>query len=379
MSQTGFQPGPTCVRCHQPVAVNEEGVAPVYCDRCAGQAVSRARRGMYTGSLTDFPATTTLIVINTLIFFAMVFTGGSITAAFSLSGFPFMERIQWGGNFGPFTLGGDYWRLVTACFVHAHLLHFGLNMWCLWSLGRLSERYFGRWFTFAIYLLTGAGGSLLSIAYEPARLSVGASGAIFGISGAIIAALKFGHLSIPAGERRAVLSSMISFAVINFALGAGYLGLDLNVDNMAHLGGFVTGLLVGLPLATSLTRSAAKNMAIHIGALAVMSVLLGAGYIERVHSSEYGNKKWMIEAEILIAAKDYPAAIRVLEKRTTTDPNDAVAQAWLGDAYVLNHEQAKAIAAYKKALELDPGFTDVQESLKELQGDTTPAQQPAAK
>src|SRR5260370_37884079 len=107
-------------------------------------------------------------------------------------------------------------------------------MWCLLSLGRLSERYFGRWFTLLIYLLTGVGGSLLSIAYDPERLSVGASGAIFGIAGAIIAALKFGNLRIAAGERRSVFSSVISFTVLSLLLGTGSLGMGRSTDNMAH-------------------------------------------------------------------------------------------------------------------------------------------------
>ena len=364
---------PKCLKCNQEVPVNEEGVAPIYCDACADRAISRAHRGVYTGTLRDFPVTSALMAINVAIFLAMAFTADSFKAAFM--GFSGEELIRWGGNYGPLTLGGDYWRLLTACFVHGHIAHVALNMWCLLSLGRLSERYFGRWFTLLIYLLTGIGGSLLSIAYDPGRLSVGASGAIFGIAGAIIAGLKFGNLSIAAGERRSVLSSVISFAVLNFLLGAGYLGMTLNTDNMAHLGGFASGLLVGLPLATSITRSQTKNKIIQAAALGVITLLLGAGYYERASSAKY--KNWMIYAAFSFEDKDYPAAIRVLEKGTAAEPGNAEAEAWLGDAYALNHQPEKAITAYKKALQLDPNLAEVQENLRHLQAAAPVSEKPS--
>lgn len=364
---------PTCLKCHQEVPVNEEGIAPIYCDACADRAISRARRGLYTGTLRDFPVTSGLVIVNVVIFLAMAFTANSFTAAFT--GFSWGQRLHWGGNLGLLTLGGDYWRLVTACFLHGHILHVALNMWCLLNLGRLSERYFGRWFTLLIYVLTGVGGNLLSTANEPRSLTVGASGAVFGIAGAIIAGLKFGNLRIAEGERRSVLSSVISFAVLNFVLGAGYLGMSLHTDNMAHLGGFAAGLLVGLPLATSVTRSQAKNKIIHAAALAVIALLLGAGYYQLAGSAKY--KNWMVRAEISLEEEDYPTAIAILEKGIAAEPGNVEAEAWLGDAYALNNEPEKAMAAYKKALALNPNLQEVKESLQELQQATGASEQPA--
>src|SRR5262249_46359573 len=196
---------PNCLKCGAELAVNEEGVAPVLCDRCAGKATSRARRGLNTGTMRDFPATTALLAINVAVYIAGLLPGFHVA--------------EWGANFGPLTVGGEYWRLVTAGFVHEELFHIAFNMWCLWSLGRLSERLFGKWQTFLIYLLTGVGGSLLSIAYDPMRAEVGASGAIFGIAVALLAGLKFGNLAISTAERRSIISSMIFFVGVNFALG----------------------------------------------------------------------------------------------------------------------------------------------------------------
>ena len=259
---------------------------------------------MYTGSFRDFPVTSALIAINVAMFVAMAFTSQSVVQTlWEVSG---ADALRWGGNYGPYTLGGQYWRLLTACFVHGGFVHLALNMWCLWSLGRLSERYFGRWPTLAIYVLTGIGGSLLSLAHNPYGFSVGASGAIFGIAGALITGLKFGNLSIPYGERRAVLSSVISFAFLNFLLGAGYLGFGGRIDNMAHLGGFVSGLLVGLPLATSVTKSEATNRVIQIATLVITTLLFSAAGLELVKAN--GEEGKALQA---LDQKDQSGAIKI--------------------------------------------------------------------
>src|SRR5579859_6041646 len=228
---------PSCLKCGTALAVNEEGIAPVLCDRCAGVATGRARRAMAMGGLGSYPVTAALLAINIV--------------AFLLQQVPGLHVTNLGVNFGPLTISGEYWRLFTAGFLHADIVHIGLNMWCLWSLGRLSERLFGKWQTFVIYMVTGVGGALLSIANNPQHGELGASGAVFGIVGAVIAGVKFGDLNISSGEKKAIVRSAVSFAVLNFILGlSGNFGVGMfaNVDNMCHLGGFVTGLMVGLPL-----------------------------------------------------------------------------------------------------------------------------------
>src|SRR5579864_7025330 len=123
---------PSCLKCGAELAVNEEGIAPVLCDRCAGIATSRARRGLSTGTMHDFPATTLLVGINLAVFVVMVLTSGSFEAlSFSFqSGFNGQLLRLWGGNYSPQTLSGEYWRLITTGFVHSNLLHIAFNMWC---------------------------------------------------------------------------------------------------------------------------------------------------------------------------------------------------------------------------------------------------------
>src|SRR5512146_1846009 len=102
---------PQCLKCGAELQVNEEGIAPVLCDRCAGVATRRARIGMNTSTMRQYPATTALAAIDIVIFILMVLTSGSLIK------FSGQTLVNWGGNYGPWTLTGDYWRLVTAGFV----------------------------------------------------------------------------------------------------------------------------------------------------------------------------------------------------------------------------------------------------------------------
>jgi membrane associated rhomboid family serine protease len=342
---------PQCLKCGAELPVNEEGMAPVLCDRCAGRATSRAARSMSTGTMRDYPATTALLAINLAIYVGMILTSGE------LMGFSGKTLIKWGGNFGPLTVGGEYWRLVTAGFVHANFIHMAINMWCLWSLGRLSERLFGHWQTFSIYLLTGVGGALLSIGYNPGRLSVGASGAVFGIAGALLAGLKFGNLNISAGEKKSIISSMIFFVVLSFSFGMGG-----NVDNMCHLGGFITGLLIGVPLGAF----AQHHKIYQLATLLVTASLLSFAGRELVQKN--GENGFATRVAVAMQLKDYPKVIRLLEQYVAANPSDDGALVALGDAYEKNEQKDRAIAAYQQALKANPTSAEAKQALDEIQG-----------
>jgi rhomboid protease GluP len=151
------------------------------------------------------------------------------------------EIVRWGANWGPLTLGGEWWRLLTCVFVHGGIIHIGFNMWCLWNLGTLAESLYGRWTYAVIYLLCGVGSSLTSVAWHPGAPSVGASGAIFGLAGALIAAFKLGEFSVPREALSGTLRSLGMFVLYNLIFGA----MIGTTDNAAHIGGLITGLIVG--------------------------------------------------------------------------------------------------------------------------------------
>lgn len=341
---------PSCLKCGTELAINEEGVAPVLCDSCAGVASKRARRSLLTGTLRDYPASALLLAINVGVFLGMTATGVSVLNP------SWSALLKWGGDFGPFTTGGEYWRLITAAFLHGGIIHIALNMWCLYYLGPLCERVFGPAQTIAIYLLSGIGGFLLSLAHDPMRLSVGASGAIFGLSGAVLAGAKFGELSLTAGQKKALISSSVSFIVISFAWG----GFSQGVDNMAHIGGFVSGLMVGLPLGGFVR----KHKLYQVVVLAVTSVVLIAAGRELVQA--HGPEGLLYRADAAVKKHDHGKAIQLLEKYRTLKPDDDETLVWLGDLYSATDQRDKAAAAYQNALTINPESDDAKEGLDDL-------------
>jgi rhomboid protease GluP len=106
-------------------------------------------------------------------------------------------QIAWGSNFGPYTTEGEWWRLFTSLFIHFGIAHLLLNMFALTAFGPLVERLFGSVNFLFVYLLAGIAGSLASIAWNPGINSAGASGAIFGILGALMAVQLRAGATIP--------------------------------------------------------------------------------------------------------------------------------------------------------------------------------------
>jgi rhomboid protease GluP len=352
---------PRCLKCGAELPVNEEGMAPVLCDRCAGRATTRARRTITTGTMRDYPATTSLVAINLAVFAGMVLTGAGFMD------FDPRATYTWGGNYGPATLSGDYWRLVTAGFVHAGLIHLAFNMWCLWSLGQLSERLFGKLQTFFIYLLTGVGGALLSIAHEPRHMEVGASGAVFGLAGALLAGVKFGNLSISAAERKSLISSMVFFVGVNFALGSGISMFGSNIDNFCHLGGFVTGLLLGVPMG----GFAQHHKAFQWGTVLVTALVLVLGYRELART--HGIPEELKQAQNALDQRDYPRAIQKLEQYSAKNPDDDHIWTVLGMLYADDNQREKALAAFQRALTINPNSTEAKRALSRM-GESSPPQ-----
>jgi len=198
------------------------------------------------------PATYVLVGINCAVFLGMLFSGVSILG-------PTPEQLlNWGADYGPYVLVLDqWWRLLTATFVHIGIIHLATNMWCLWNLGLLGEPLMGPFGMAATYFLTGIAGNLLSTAVHPGVpgggsgiVGAGASGAVFGLAGALIVLLKSPLLPLPRVEVQRLRRSVIWFAVLNFVIGAGtwVARTSIQIDNMAHLGGFLSGLAFAVPL-----------------------------------------------------------------------------------------------------------------------------------
>ena len=177
-----------------------------------------------------------LVGINILVYFAMGIVGDGL-----FSNPTSQQLISSGANYGPLTLGGEWWRLLSYAFLHSGLLHIAFNMWCLWDLGALCESLYGTWTFACIYFVSAVAGGLASVGVHPERLSVGASGAIFGLAGALIAGFYLGEFTLPRPVIQAQLRSMIFFVGYNIIIGA----LSGPTDNLCHLGGLVAGIFCG--------------------------------------------------------------------------------------------------------------------------------------
>jgi rhomboid protease GluP len=152
-------------------------------------------------------------------------------------------------------------------------------MWCLWNLGSLAESLYGRWTYAAIYLICGVGGSLGSVAWHPGSPSVGASGAIFGLAGALLAAFKLGEFSVPRAALQGTLRSLGAFVVYNLIFGAAISG----IDNAAHIGGLITGLILGALIAMLAPQHEQDSRRIVIFGAVCILLALGAMGIARYH------------------------------------------------------------------------------------------------
>ncbi len=199
-------------------------------------------------------------------------------------------------NAGAVLLYGEWWRIVTAMFVHVGILHLATNMWCLWNLGLLAEPVLGSMGVLAVYVLTGAAGNLLSTFVNwigthntsgalDFSVGAGASGAVFGIAGALIVLLKSPRLPVPAEELRKLRRSVIYFAAINLVIGfsisfgTSVIGSGLRIDNMAHLGGFSSGILFAMPLVPRIgSPRTLFDMRLRIAVLMVVGLLVLFGF-----------------------------------------------------------------------------------------------------
>ena len=184
-----------------------------------------------------------LIGVNLAVFVAMLASGAGLWH--SSNG----VQLAWGANFGPATQDGEWWRLGTAMFLHFGVLHLLMNMWALWDAGQLVERMYGPLRFAVIYLLGGVAGNLFSlVSHHGQAVSGGASGAIFGLYGALLVCLWRERKNLHPHEFRWLFWGASGFSVVIVIVGL----LIPGIDNAAHIGGFLTGLLSGVGLARSL-------------------------------------------------------------------------------------------------------------------------------
>jgi membrane associated rhomboid family serine protease/Tfp pilus assembly protein PilF len=230
------------------------------------------------------------------------------------------QLLAVGGEFGPSFVAGEWWRALTHMFLHAGPLHLAFNMWAFYSVGPLTERIFGNKAFLGIYVLSGIGGTLTSLAWSPMSVGVGASGAIFGVYGALLAFVLLHRGVFPVEYLAQQRNSIVGFIGYNVVFGLS----QKNTDMAAHVGGLVTGALAGAALGRDVLNPAAHLGRRLSGVAGVTALLLFAGYAVRgrllaVPEIE-ADRNWNA-AIAHLEAKEYPQAIdgfsrAIVHKRT---------------------------------------------------------------
>jgi membrane associated rhomboid family serine protease len=250
--------GPVGVRCPDHASVRTRGPAtrikPPPVRRAPGIALSTGRA----------PVTYTLIALNVLIYLVGASQGGSLgTAGASIyqKGSLYNHMVL----YGPYVAHSGWYRLVTAMFLHESLLHIGFNMYALFVIGRVVEQYLGTARYLGLYFVSGLAGSAGALLQTPAVPGLGASGAIFGILGAMMI-LEWQVTGSLAGQALAliVINLVISFVIPGISWGA-------------HVGGLIGGILIMLAYAHWSDRGRARYGQLGLGGIVgLVAVAVGS-------------------------------------------------------------------------------------------------------
>ena len=272
--------------------------------------------------------TWTLLAVNAVIWIAL-------SIALRLSDGP-RETVllDAGGLSGPLIAEGQYWRLFTAMFLHADVLHLLLNSLWLFMLGRMVESLYGGARIALIYLLAGLAGSVTSyiLTSTAHAVGVGASGAIFGILGALGSYFVANREALGEYGRQSFSGILVTSALV---LVFGF--LTPGIDNWAHLGGLIGGFAVGLALVPDYQR---------------LTSLSGLGISSRVIDRNPLSKRWWV----------VPAAVVVLAAGTAlgtaTAPDSPVSHVNDARRHMEDGSFDRAFEELERALRLDPGYSE---------------------
>ena len=275
-----------CQRCGRPICPDcmVDAAVGFQCPTCVaeGSKATRSGRTAYGGNRSDNPAATSiaLIVLNASVWVAIMLTGGSGSRLVDLLGLRPSGLCQSGGQFfdvsrsacsraGTWLPGfsdGAYWQAVTSGFTHVTVFHIGFNMFALWVIGPQLEAALGRSRFLALYLLSLLAGSAVVLWAAPQyQLTLGASGAIYGLFAALLVMVrKVG------GDMRQLWILMGINVFITFAVP--------NISWQGHLGGFLGGAVVAAALVHA---PRTRRTSVQVGALAGLAVLLVAALVAR--------------------------------------------------------------------------------------------------
>lgn len=225
-----------------------------------------------------------LIAVNALVFLAMLFRSPTFP---SLSN---AEMLRWGADFGPLTLNGQWWRMLTSCFLHFSFIHIGMNMFILYQAGVLTEKLFGNVRFLVLYLMAGLGGSVVSLFSHPMSVSAGASGAVFGVYGGLLGFLLVQRGVVPTRISMGIAKSAGIFLVYNLVYGLSSAGTDIQ----AHGGGLVSGLILGCVLARPILATGQKHYPMRTLVVAAVGLAAIFAAEQRLPRPDASEGRWVL-------------------------------------------------------------------------------------
>jgi rhomboid protease GluP len=227
----------TCVDENEAVAVAALLPDTRDADRTAADSFMAQLRRLPDASSGLGSITNLVLIANVAAFIVMGFLGAGWFEVASMKPY-----VRFGANNGGATTDGEWWRLVTSMFLHYGLVHLLLNAWALFQVGHLVEKLFGRRLYTLLYFGSGIIGGLTTLWWKGDRVwSAGASGAVFGVYGALIGYLLRERAVVPTAVLGPMLRSTLLFAGYNLVYGA----VHPRIDNAAHLGGLLGGFVLG--------------------------------------------------------------------------------------------------------------------------------------
>lgn len=343
----------------QPLNIEAIGSEPA-----TGQAGTHfTPRPTRLGGLSQSPATATLMVISLVVYLLTTFSGGSENVE---------TLLEFGASYAPLVSHGQYWRLVTPMFLHAGPAHLLLNMLVLYTLGILAEPLYGYGRFTLIYVASGMGGSILSV-WRSLSVAVGASGALMGIAGAlIVVGWRYGE-DLPPRLRRLLARLLPPLILLELASGwvltklvkiVPFLGHHFaGVDNWAHLGGLLTGLLLAalipVPERKTLwtrlfpaTPRKPRFEALVLVPVAVVALAFTAAV--RYDRNSAQASKLVEDGARLDQAGQTARALELWRQAARLDPYDERPHEEIGLAELKHGQTAEAMREYQQALALNP-------------------------
>jgi rhomboid protease GluP len=327
------------------------------------------RRLLVPAQKRYWPVVTLVILgINVVVFLLMIFAGGSTNPR---------VLLDFGASFSPYFRRGEYWRLVMPMFLHIGWLHLFVNSYALFILGPILERVYGPGRFALLYVAAGMGSSALSMSMSRSVVAAGASGAIFGIAGAMLVAGYLHRDVIPPRWGRALGRGILPFIVINLILGFSIKGIDY----WGHLGGLLTGMILAAlisPPAHDLAQLGDVQPSQAVIALPgiVVALAMAATAQHYVVSREVTR---MLQQGLRYRSAHHDAkAFERFQAAARRSPRDERPHVLMGALYLREQQYDKAIQEYSEAVRLSPGAPEAQLELGmayRMKGDLPKAQQ----